>query len=58
MLNYAKVRKVSNLELFSPKKLEALRPIREDEVTAMVESIFRHSNDPGIIFLTLFFILI
>lgn len=39
--HYVKVRKVCNLELFSPKRLEALRPIREDEVTAMVESIFR-----------------
>ncbi|KAL7597836.1 cytochrome P450 98A2 [Lactuca sativa] len=43
--HYVKVRKVCNLELFSPKRLEALRPIREDEVTAMVESIFRHSTD-------------
>nr|A0A2H5AIX6.1 RecName: Full=p-coumarate 3-hydroxylase; AltName: Full=Cytochrome P450 C3H [Narcissus pseudonarcissus]AUG71937.1 p-coumarate 3-hydroxylase [Narcissus pseudonarcissus] len=39
--HYVKVRKVCNLELFSPKRLEGLRPIREDEVTAMVESIFR-----------------
>ncbi|KAJ3669211.1 hypothetical protein LUZ60_011161 [Juncus effusus] len=39
--HYVKVRKVCNLELFSPKRLELLRPIREDEVTAMVESIFR-----------------
>lgn len=39
--HYVKVRKVCNLELFSPKRLEALRPIREDEVTAMVDSIFR-----------------
>ncbi|XP_076893698.1 cytochrome P450 98A2-like [Bidens hawaiensis] len=43
--HYVKVRKVCNLELFSPKKLEALRPIREDEVTAMVESIFKDSNE-------------
>ncbi|BAT85077.1 hypothetical protein LR48_Vigan10g025800 [Vigna angularis] len=40
--HYVKVRKVCTLELFSPKRLEALRPIREDEVTAMVESIFHH----------------
>lgn len=40
--HYVKVRKVCTLELFSPKRLEALRPIREDEVTAMVESIFIH----------------
>ncbi|KAL1813449.1 hypothetical protein ACET3Z_023514 [Daucus carota] len=39
--HYVKVRKVCNLELFTPKRLEALRPIREDEVTAMVESIFK-----------------
>ncbi|XP_010931545.1 p-coumarate 3-hydroxylase [Elaeis guineensis] len=39
--HYVKVRKVCNLELFSPRRLEALRPVREDEVTAMVESIFR-----------------
>ncbi|KAJ6807791.1 cytochrome P450 98A2 [Iris pallida] len=45
--HYVKVRKVCNLELFSPKRLEALRPIREDEVTAMVESIFKHCTQPG-----------
>nr|WGU11329.1 p-coumarate 3-hydroxylase [Crinum x powellii] len=39
--HYVKVRKVCNLELFSPKRLEGLRPIREDEVTAMVESVFK-----------------
>ncbi|KAG6494273.1 p-coumarate 3-hydroxylase-like [Zingiber officinale] len=44
--HYVKVRKVCNLELFSPKRLEALRPIREDEVTAMVESIFRVCTQP------------
>ncbi|KAK3218033.1 hypothetical protein Dsin_012003 [Dipteronia sinensis] len=38
--HYVNVRKVCTLELFSSKRLEALRPIREDEVTAMVESIF------------------
>ncbi|GER46296.1 cytochrome P450 [Striga asiatica] len=38
--HYVKVRKVCTLELFSPRRLEALRPIREDEVTAMVESIY------------------
>ena len=47
--HYVKVRKVCNLELFSPKRLEALRPIREDEVTAMVESIFKDSVDPGMV---------
>ncbi|RWW03072.1 hypothetical protein BHE74_00025602 [Ensete ventricosum] len=35
--HYVKVRKLCNLELFSSKRLDALRPIREDEVTAMVE---------------------
>jgi 5-O-(4-coumaroyl)-D-quinate 3'-monooxygenase len=39
--HYVKVRKVCTLELFTPRRLEALRPIREDEVTAMVESIFK-----------------
>ncbi|XP_068663450.1 cytochrome P450 98A2 [Aristolochia californica] len=45
--HYVKVRKVCTLELFSPKRLEALRPIREDEVTAMIESIFRDCIEPG-----------
>ncbi|PQQ13505.1 cytochrome P450 98A2 [Prunus yedoensis var. nudiflora] len=40
--HYVKVRKVCTLELFSAKRIEALRPIREDEVTAMVQSIFKH----------------
>ncbi|MBA0793363.1 hypothetical protein Gohar_017777, partial [Gossypium harknessii] len=44
--HYVKVRKVCTLELFSPKRLEALRPIREDEVTAMVESILLHCSNP------------
>ncbi|KAF8028143.1 hypothetical protein BT93_E0912 [Corymbia citriodora subsp. variegata] len=39
--HYVKVRRLCTLELFSPRRLEALRPIREDEVTAMVESIYR-----------------
>ncbi|KAL3648205.1 hypothetical protein CASFOL_007629 [Castilleja foliolosa] len=42
--HYVKVRKVCTLELFSPKRIEALRPIREDEVTAMVESIYEYST--------------
>uniref|UniRef100_J3M8F7 Cytochrome P450 n=1 Tax=Oryza brachyantha TaxID=4533 RepID=J3M8F7_ORYBR len=45
--HYIKVRKLCNLELFSPKRLEALRPIREDEVTAMVESVHRAVTEPG-----------
>ncbi|XP_065852091.1 cytochrome P450 98A2 [Euphorbia lathyris] len=44
--HYVKVRKVCTLELFTPKRLEALRPIREDEVTAMVESIFLDCTKP------------
>ncbi|KAJ6700188.1 FLAVONOID 3'-MONOOXYGENASE-RELATED [Salix purpurea] len=45
--HYVKVRKVCTLELFTPKRLEALRPIREDEVSAMVESIFNDCTNPG-----------
>ncbi|KAL0387721.1 UNVERIFIED_CONTAM: cytochrome [Sesamum radiatum] len=44
--HYVKVRKVCTVELFSPKRLEALRPIREEEVTAMVESIYKDSTAP------------
>ncbi|KAJ1285844.1 hypothetical protein BS78_03G309100 [Paspalum vaginatum] len=47
--HYIKVRKLCNLELFTPRRLEALRPIREDEVTAMVESVYKtvtaHGNE-------------
>ncbi|CAM0883196.1 unnamed protein product [Alopecurus aequalis] len=42
--HYIKVRKFCNLELFAQRRLEALRPIREDEVTAMVESVHRASK--------------
>ena len=52
--HYVKVRKVCTVELFTPKRLEALRPIREDEVTAMVESIFKDCTNPGLLF-TFFF---
>ncbi|XP_042488251.1 cytochrome P450 98A2-like [Macadamia integrifolia] len=45
--HYVKVRKVCTLELFTPKKLEGLRPIREDEVTDLVESIFKDCTTPG-----------
>ncbi|XP_058078568.1 cytochrome P450 98A2-like [Magnolia sinica] len=45
--HYVKVRKVCTLELFSPKRLESLRPIREDEVTAMIEAIYRDCTNPG-----------
>ena len=37
--HFLKARKVCILELFSPKRIEALRPIREDEVGRMVKSI-------------------
>ncbi|WVZ60390.1 hypothetical protein U9M48_010424 [Paspalum notatum var. saurae] len=39
--HYIKVRKLCNLELFTQRRLEALRPVREDEVTAMVESVYK-----------------
>ncbi|CAN1841447.1 Cytochrome P450 98A2 [Linum perenne] len=45
--HYVKVRKVCTLELFTPTRLEGLRPIREDEVTAMVESLYRDCTDSG-----------
>lgn len=45
--HYVKVRKVCTVELFSLKRLEALRPIREDEVSAMVESIYTDCTAPG-----------
>ncbi|KAF3945068.1 hypothetical protein CMV_028521 [Castanea mollissima] len=44
--HYVKVRKVCTMELFSPKSIEALRPIREDEVRAMVQSIFKDCTNP------------
>ncbi|KAI4386595.1 hypothetical protein MLD38_004515 [Melastoma candidum] len=47
--HYVKVRKVCTVELFSGKRLESLRPIREDEVTAMVESIFADCTDPVVL---------
>ncbi|CAN8287051.1 unnamed protein product [Cochlearia groenlandica] len=39
--HYVKVRKVCTLELFTTKRIESLRPLREDEVTAMVESLYK-----------------
>ncbi|KAM3205882.1 hypothetical protein P3L10_029292 [Capsicum annuum] len=45
--HYVKVRKLCNLELFTPKRLEALRPIREDEVTAMVGNIYKDCTKSG-----------
>lgn len=51
--HYVKVRKLCTLELFSAKRLDSLRPIREDEVTAMVDSIFKHCSMPGLLPLSL-----
>ncbi|KAJ6778919.1 CYTOCHROME P450 98A3 [Salix koriyanagi] len=45
--HYVKLRKVSTLELFSAKRLDELRPMREDEVTFMVESIFKDCTNPA-----------
>ncbi|KAK9725889.1 hypothetical protein RND81_05G175800 [Saponaria officinalis] len=39
--HYVKVRKICALELFTNKKIEALRFIREDEVSSMVNSIHK-----------------
>lgn len=39
--HYVKVRKVCTLELFTPKRLESLKAVREDEASAMVESLFK-----------------
>ncbi|KAJ7956382.1 Cytochrome P450 [Quillaja saponaria] len=44
--HYVKVRKICTLELFSPKRIEAFRPIREEEVRIMIESIFKDCIDP------------
>ncbi|KAL9237896.1 hypothetical protein vseg_012391 [Gypsophila vaccaria] len=43
--HYVKVRKACTLELFTQKRLESLRPIREDEVTAMIDSLFVDSGN-------------
>lgn len=45
--HYVKVRKVCTLELFTPRRLEALRPLREEEVAAMVETIFKDCGGKG-----------
>lgn len=48
--HYVKVRKICNLALFTSKKIEAQRPIREDEVTSMIESIYKDcSNSSGMV---------
>lgn len=48
--HYVKVRKVCTVALFSAKSLESLRPIREDEVAAMAESIYNDCTSPGMSF--------
>nr|ABV80352.1 cytochrome P450-dependent monooxygenase [Selaginella moellendorffii] len=45
--HYVKVRKLCTLELFTPKRLESLRWIREEEVGAMVKSIFQDVKNNG-----------
>ncbi|XP_062114979.1 cytochrome P450 98A2-like [Humulus lupulus] len=42
--HYMKMRKICTLELFSSRKLEELRHIREEEVRSMVKSIYKESN--------------
>lgn len=52
--HFVKVRKICNLALFTGKKIEAQRPIRYDEVTAMIESIYKDcSNSTGILLFNL-----
>ncbi|XP_059643204.1 cytochrome P450 98A2-like [Cornus florida] len=43
---YSKVRKICSVELFSKKSIEALRPVREFEVMAMVEAVFKDCTNP------------
>ena len=46
--HHVKVRKACTMELLTPKRLEALKPIREDEViTFVVQSIFKDIINPG-----------
>eukprot|EP00249_Psilotum_nudum_P007901 c20901_g1_i1 orf=1-1212(-) len=45
--HYVKVRKVCTLELFTPKRLEALRPLREEEVGSMILSLFKDCGGKG-----------
>jgi coumaroylquinate(coumaroylshikimate) 3'-monooxygenase len=44
--HYVKVRKVCTLELFTAKRLEALRSVREDEAGAMAASLWTDCKDP------------
>lgn len=43
--HYVKVRKVCTLELFTAKRLEALKSVREDEAGAMVASLWSDCKD-------------
>ncbi|KAL2895686.1 Cytochrome P450 98A2 [Bienertia sinuspersici] len=43
--HYVKVRKICTVALFTSKKIEAQRPIRFDEVTTMIESIYKDYNN-------------
>lgn len=52
--HYVKVRKVCTVVLFSPKRLELLRPIRDDEISVMVESIYNDCSSSGNFFLPFF----
>jgi coumaroylquinate(coumaroylshikimate) 3'-monooxygenase len=46
--HYVKVRKLCTLELFTPKRLEALRAVREQEMGASVNAIYKESTEkPG-----------
>ncbi|KAK9682748.1 hypothetical protein RND81_10G094000 [Saponaria officinalis] len=44
--HFVKLKHICMVELFSSKRLEALRHIREDEVIVMVGSIFKDCTDP------------
>ncbi|KAL0421847.1 UNVERIFIED_CONTAM: cytochrome [Sesamum latifolium] len=41
---WREMRKVSNLHLFSPKQVELFRPVREDEVSRMINKISRDAS--------------
>ncbi|CAM6085037.1 unnamed protein product [Calypogeia fissa] len=46
--HYVKVRKLCTLELFTPKRLEALRSVRQEEMGYTINAIFKESKDcPG-----------
>ncbi|GLT97597.1 hypothetical protein SLE2022_151540 [Rubroshorea leprosula] len=41
---YKEIRKISSLHLFSPNKADLFRPIREDEVSQMIDKISKSSD--------------